>query len=101
MFCVNGLRLTFYISVSLIIKCIYTPCRCLIFIYICVSVNVKYEMCKCKNKYIYMILHDHVKQCKKCDFYLGRGDFIMFLVIGQPSGPLQRKNPSKHAPITN
>jgi len=23
--------------------------------------------CKSKNKYIYMVLHDCVKQCKKCD----------------------------------
>jgi len=58
--------------------------------------------CKCKNKYIYMILHDHekyykhkkntltsfemtmlnnvnVNQCKKCDFYLRKRDFIIFL----------------------
>ncbi len=25
-----------------------------------------------------MILHGYVKQCKKCDFDLRRGDFIMF-----------------------
>jgi hypothetical protein len=31
-------------------------------------------MCKYKNENIYMILYCHVKQCKKCDFYLGRGD---------------------------
>ncbi len=74
MLCVNGLGLTFYISVNLIINFIYTPRKCLIFIYICVSVNVKYEMCKYKNENIYMILYCHVKQCKKCDFYLGRGD---------------------------
>jgi hypothetical protein len=44
-----------------------------------------------------------VKQCKKYDFYLakGGGDFIMFLVIGQPNGPLQNKKPSKHALTTN
>ncbi len=36
-----------------------------------------------------------VKQCKKCD----RG-FIIFLVIGQPNGPLKKK-PSKHSPATN
>jgi len=32
-----------------------------------------------------------VKQCKKCDFYLGGRDFIMFLVIGQLNGPLASK----------
>jgi hypothetical protein len=41
-----------------------------------------------KNKYSYTILHGLVKEC---DFYLGRGDFIMFLMIGQPNGPLQKK----------
>jgi hypothetical protein len=46
-----------------------------------------------------MILHGLLKQC---DFDLGRGDFIMFLVIGQPNAPLQKKKKSsKHAPTTN
>jgi hypothetical protein len=27
----------------------------------------------------------------KCDFYLRRGDFIMFLMISQPNAPLQKK----------
>jgi hypothetical protein len=31
-----------------------------------------------------------VKQCKKCGFYLGKEDFILFLVIGHPNGPLQK-----------
>jgi hypothetical protein len=31
----------------------------------------------------------------------GGGDFIMFLVIGQPNGPLQNKKPSNHALTTN
>jgi len=30
-----------------------------------------------------------------------RGVFIIFLVIGQSNGPLQKKNPSKHAPTIN
>jgi hypothetical protein len=49
--------------------------------------HVKQCKCKCKNKYTYMILS--VKQCKKCDLYLGGGGgvSIMFLVIGQPNGP--------------
>jgi hypothetical protein len=38
-----------------------------------------------------MTLHGYVKQCKKCDFYLRRGDFIMFLMISQLNGPLQKK----------
>jgi hypothetical protein len=38
--------------------------------------------------------------CKKCDFYLEKGNFIMSLMIGQPNGPLQKKT-SKHAPTTN
>jgi hypothetical protein len=39
-----------------------------------------------------MVLLNHVKQCKKCDFYLGRErDFIIFLVMGKPNGPLQKK----------
>jgi hypothetical protein len=47
-----------------------------------------------------VILPSYVKQCKKCDFYLGRErDFIMLLVMGKPNGPLQKKEkkaPSKH-----
>ncbi len=42
-----------------------------------------------------MILHGYVKKCKNCDFYLRRGDFIMFLKISQLNGPL-RKKPSKY-----
>jgi hypothetical protein len=39
-----------------------------------------------------MVLLSYVKQCKKCDFYLGRErDFIMFLVMGKRNGPLQKK----------
>jgi hypothetical protein len=43
--------------------------------------------------YISIILYGHVKlcTCKKCEFYLGKGDFIVFLVIGQPNGPLQKQ----------
>jgi len=40
-----------------------------------------------------MILHGYVKQCKKCDFYLR--DFIMFLMISELSGPLQKKKKKK------
>jgi hypothetical protein len=31
------------------------------------------KQCKCENKHTYMVLHGYVKQCEKCDFYLGRG----------------------------
>jgi hypothetical protein len=71
-------------------KFIYTPWKCkyIIFIYIHVNIDVEYEMCKYKIidkfwlNYIYiMILHGYVKQCKKCDFYLRRGDFIMFFFM--------------------
>ncbi len=51
--------------------------------------------------YIYMILHGYIKQCKKSDFHLRRGDFIMFLMINQLNGPLKKKNPSKYTPIIN
>jgi hypothetical protein len=43
-----------------------------------------------------MILYGYVKQCKKCDFYLRRGDFIMFLMQSQLNGPLQKKKWSKN-----
>jgi len=43
-----------------------------------------------------MILHGYVEQCKKCDFYLRRGDFIIFLMKSQLNGPLQKKKPSKN-----
>jgi hypothetical protein len=66
--------------------------------------------CKCKNQYIYMVLHDYVKQSKhkintsiwfymvvnvkKCIHFLGgKGNFIMFLVIGQSNSPLQKNKP--------
>ncbi len=86
--CINGLRITLHVSVNPIMKFIYTSCKCIIFIYI--HVNVKpcklilccVKQCKCKNKYIYvtlcgpisksiyiyMILHDYVKQCKNVIF---------------------------------
>ncbi len=46
--------------------------------------------------YIYNFTWLHVKQrkyitIKKCDFYLSRGDFIMFFKISQLNGPLQKK----------
>ncbi len=68
---VNGLGLTFHVSISPILKFIYTPCKCIIFIYIRVnaSVNIKYETCKCKHKYIYIVLHGSIKQCIY-DFYM-------------------------------
>ncbi len=34
-------------------------------------------------------------------FYLGRGDFIIFLAIDQPNDLLQKKSKSKHALTTN
>jgi hypothetical protein len=37
----------------------------------------------------------NIEQCKKCDFDLRRGDFIMFLKISQLNDPLQKKRPSK------
>ncbi len=37
----------------------------------------------------------YVSEINKCDVYLGKGDFIMFLVIGQPNGPLQKKKTIK------
>jgi hypothetical protein len=51
--------------------------------YIYIILHNPIKQCKCKYLYIYMILHGYVKQCKsekckKCDFYLKRGDFIMF-----------------------
>ncbi len=48
--------------------------------------------------FLYMILHDYVKQYKykktflKCHFYLRRGDFIIFLMISQLNAPLQKKS---------
>jgi hypothetical protein len=42
---------------------------------------------------------------KKCDFYLRRGDFIMFLMISQLNGSLLnlklKKKLSKFTPTTN
>jgi len=78
---VNGLGLTFHVNINLVMKFIYTSRKCFISIYTRVSVNVKpyksilysVKQSKCKNKYIYMVLHSHVKQCKKCNFYLGKG----------------------------
>jgi hypothetical protein len=39
-----------------------------------------------------MILHTCVK---KCDFYLEKGDFIMFMMIGQPNDSLPPKKKKK------
>ncbi len=100
---VNGLGLTLHINP--IMKFIYACYKrnYLIAIYVHVSVehetcnyncksgkcilcHVKQCKCKCKNKYIYRILN--VKKCKKCDFYLSRGDFVIFWW----NGPLPKKN---------
>ncbi len=43
----------------------------------------------------------NIKQCKKCDFDLRRGDFIMVLKINQLNGSQQKKTPSKYTPTTN
>jgi len=44
----------------------------------------------------------NIEQCKKCDFDLKRGDFIMFLKISQLNDSLQKKKrPSKYTPTTN
>jgi hypothetical protein len=64
---------------------------------LCVCVNVKHEMCRWKIKYTYLVLCGFVKQC---DFYLRRGVFHKFLVIGQQNHQCKKK-PSKHAPTTN
>ncbi len=49
-----------------------------------------------------MILHGYVKQRKKCDFYLRRGDFIMFLMKTQLNDPLQNKKTiKKYTSTTN
>jgi hypothetical protein len=77
---VNGLGLTLRVNVNPIMKFICIMCKCRNkYIYIILCDPLK----KCKNIYIYMILHDYVniQKCKKCDFYLRRGDFIMFLMI--------------------
>ncbi len=50
--------------------------------------------CKCKNKYIDIVLRGPIKQCKymtMCDFYLKRGDFIMFLKISLGKWPIAKK----------
>jgi len=89
---VNGLELTLRVSLNPIVKFIYTPCKCkTMYIYIYIYI------------YVYMIWHGHVKQykCKKYDFDLRRGDFIMFLKISQLNGQLQKKKPSKYTPTTN
>jgi hypothetical protein len=36
--------------------------------------------------------NENIKQCKKCDFYLRRGAFIIFSTISQLNGPFQKKN---------
>jgi hypothetical protein len=43
------------------------------------------------KKNIYIVLYGPIKQGKKCDFYLRRGDFIMLLKISQLNGQLQKK----------
>jgi hypothetical protein len=76
-----------------------------------------YALCKCKNEYIYIILHGPIKlslsiymymilhgyvntkKCKKCDFYLRRGEFIMFWMISQLNGPLQKKKKKNYQNI--
>ncbi len=59
--------------------------------------------------FIYMSMCNNInlKQCKKCDFYLRRGDFIMFSIISQLNGSLQNNNNnnnnnkiSKYTPTT-
>jgi hypothetical protein len=60
------------------------------YIYVILHGNIK--QCKCKSIYLYTSLHGYEKQCKQCDFYLGRGDFIMFLMMSHLNGPLQKKN---------
>jgi len=77
------LGLTLYININLIMKFIYTPCKCLI----CrtmkhLNISVKsYKFilncviqCKCKNQYIYIDLHGYVKQfkCKTIVFFRGK-----------------------------
>ncbi len=57
-----------------LILCCVKQCKCkpkYIYIILCGSI----KKCKCK-KYTY--LYDFTWLCKKCDFYLRRGDVIMF-----------------------
>jgi hypothetical protein len=50
------------------------------------------KLCKCKNKPTYMVLHGYVYNNVKKRFLLREGgNFIMFLVIGQPNDSLQKK----------
>jgi hypothetical protein len=57
---VRGNGLEFRVSVNCIMKFIYTLYKC-----------------KYKNKYIYMVLHNCVKQCKKCDEH----DHVRYIYI--------------------
>ncbi len=90
--CVNGLSLTLRVSVNSIMKFIYTPCKrnSIMFIYIHVSV-VEMQNTKSVTVKLCKFISCYVKQCKKCDFYSRRGDFIMFWKISQLNGPLQKK----------
>jgi hypothetical protein len=50
------------------------------------------ERCKQIKYYLfYLSIGLQPKQCKKCEFYLGRGRFHNLLVMGQPNGPLQQQ----------
>jgi hypothetical protein len=60
---VNGLGLTLRINVK--------QCKTK-YIHIILRVHIKKFKCQNNNKYI----HGYVKQCRKCDFYLRRGDFL-------------------------
>ncbi len=58
-------------------------------------------MQNCVNLFYVVLNSVNVKQCKKCDFYLGGRDFIMFLLIGQPNGPLQKNHQNMHPQLIN
>jgi len=53
--------------------------------------NVKLYIKSDKTIYI-MILHGYVKKKFKCDFYLRRGDFIMFFYDKPAKWPIAKTN---------
>jgi hypothetical protein len=48
-----------------------------------------------KSNKFYLSIGLQPKQCKKSEFYLGRGKFNNLLVMGQPNGPLHTKKTIK------
>jgi hypothetical protein len=58
---VHGLGLTLCVTVNSILKFIYTPCKCKCIKFIYIILHDPIKQCKCKNIYIYIILHASVK----------------------------------------